>query len=119
MLYSGKDLGFTGILASRRMKILRNSSNDYELLLQAKQKSPKAVEDLLKKVVRIGLAADPQYRLQSKTVEAYFTNNVEDILTARRIVAGIATGADPGLALEGFSAQYSPNGAPDTIVRYD
>jgi len=119
MMYSGKDLGFTGILASRRMKLLRTSANDYDLYLLAKQKSAKAADDLLRKLVRIGGASDPAYRNQSKTVEAYFTNNVEDILAARRMAAGIAAGAEPAVTLEGFSSKYSPNGAPDTIVNYD
>jgi hypothetical protein len=119
MMYSGKDLGFCGILASRRMKILRTSANDYDLLALARRKSPEAVDDLVRKVVRIGGAADPQYRKLSKTVEAYFTNNVEDILSARRIAASILTGAEPGAALEGFSSRYAPNGAPDGIVGYD
>jgi hypothetical protein len=118
-IYSGKTLGFTGVLASRRIKILRNSSNDYEYLILAKQKSPKAVDELLKKVTRFALSPEPQYRLKSKAVEAYFTNSVEDILSARRIAAGIITGADPGVTLEGFSTRYSPNGAPDGIVGYD
>jgi hypothetical protein len=119
MMYSGKDLGFTGILASRRMKLLRTSANDYDLLLLAKQKSAKAADDLVRKAVRIGGASDPSYRNQSKTVEAYFTNNVEDILVLRRLAAGIAAGVEAGVALEGFSTRYSPNGAPDTIVNYD
>ncbi len=119
MFYSGKDLGFTGILASRRVKILRTSANDYELLVLAKQRLPKAVEDLIHQVVRIAAAADPQYRTQSKTIGAYFTNNVEDILSARRLAAGIASGSDAGVTLEGFSSRYSPNGAPEGIVGYD
>jgi hypothetical protein len=119
MFYSGKDLGFVGILASRRVKLLRTSANDYDYLVQARQKSPKAVDDLIRKVVRIAPSADPQYRKLSKTVGAYFTNNVEDILTARRIAAGILSGSDPGATLEGFSRRYSPNGAPDGIVGYD
>jgi len=119
MLYSGKGLGYDGILASRRMKILRNSANDYDYLVLAKRKAPQAVEELLKKVVRIAAAADPQYRTQSKAVEAYFTNNVEDILSARRIAAAIISGGEAGATLEGFSTRYSPNGAPDGIVGYD
>jgi len=119
MFYSGMDLGFAGILASRRVKLLRTSANDYEYLVQARQKSPNAVDALIRKVVRIGAAADPQYRTLSKTVGAYFTNNVEDILTARRLAAGILSGSDPGVTLEGFSSRYSPNGAPDGIVGYD
>jgi len=119
MLYSGKDLGFTGILASRRVKILRTSANDFDYLVLAKQKGPKEVEELIRKVVRIGAAADLQYRKLSKTIEPYFTNNVEDILTARRIAASIITGTDAGATLEGFSPLYTPNGAPDGIVGYD
>jgi|GEM_PF-2442642 len=119
MMYSGKDLGFTGILASRRMKLLRTSANDYDLWLLAKQKSPKAADELLRKVVRIGGSSDASYRDKTKTVEAYFTNNVEDLLAARRMAAGIAAGAEPAVTLEGFSTKYSPNGAPDTIVNYD
>ncbi len=119
MLYSGKGLGFDGILASRRAKVLRNTVNDYEYLLLARQKSAPAVDELLKKVVKIAPAADPKYRLQSKTIEAYFTNSVEDILGARRIAAALVAGAEAGITLEGFSTRYSPNGAADSIVGYD
>ena len=43
MFYRGTDLGFAGILASRRVKLLRTSANDYEYLVQARQKSSTAV----------------------------------------------------------------------------
>ena len=88
-------------------------------MLHGKRQFSGIAKELLKKVIRVALSADPQYRSQSKAVEAYFTNNVEDILRARRIAAGIVTGADPGLTLEGFRTRYSPNGAPDGIVGYD
>jgi hypothetical protein len=119
MLYSGKGLGFDGILASRRVKLLRTSVNDYEVLVLARQKASPAVEELLKKLVKTAPAADPKYRLESKTIETYFTNNVEDVLHARRAAAAIAAGGEAGTPLEGFSSRYSPNGAPDTIVGYD
>lgn len=119
MLYSAKGLGHDGILASRRIKILRNSANVYDYLVLARQKSAPAIDDLLKRLVKVGPAADPKYRAESKTIETYFTNNVEDILLARRAAAAIIAGKEAGATLEGFSSRYSPNGAADGIVGYD
>ncbi|HTL51904.1 MAG TPA: hypothetical protein VL860_04925, partial [Planctomycetota bacterium] len=76
-LYSGKDLGFYGALASRRVKLWRDAVNDYDLLLAARRKDPKALDSLFAQVLKVGPAADERYRVESKTIETYFTNNVE------------------------------------------
>ncbi|HTL51903.1 MAG TPA: hypothetical protein VL860_04920, partial [Planctomycetota bacterium] len=120
-LYAGTDLGFAGALGSRRIKLWRDAVNDYDLLLAAKRKDAKALDKLFSQVLMTGPASDPMYRTESKTIETYFTNNVEDVVKARSIAVRIATGAaataDP--ALEGFTKAYTASGAADTIVGYD
>ena len=56
-------------------------------------------------------SSDPRYRANSRTVETYVTNNVEDLLRARRLVSAIASGQRPALTdVEGFSPRYAPAG---------
>ncbi|MCZ7644223.1 MAG: hypothetical protein M5U26_02900 [Planctomycetota bacterium] len=119
ILYSGLELGFTGTLASRRVKIFRNSVNDYDYLVQGRKKDASAVEALLEKLIKIGPASNEKYRNDSNTISVYFTNNVEDFLQAKLSAAAIVTGKDYGAKLEGFSKAYSPNGAQDHITGYD
>jgi hypothetical protein len=59
--------------------------------------------------------------VQSKTIETYVTNNVEDLLRARRAAAALAAGQTPdsGLTLEGANGVYAPVGMPDTLVGFD
>ena len=120
-LYVAKGLGFGGVLASRRIKLWRDAVNDYDLLLLAGRSNPKGTAALIDRVTTTGPASDPQYRLQSKTIETYVTNNVEDLLRARRIAAALAAGQPPGpgLALEGPNSRYNPVGAADSITGFD
>jgi len=118
-LYDGRGLGFTGVLASRRVKLWRDAVNDYDLIGLARKADAAATTALLEKMTRPGLSSDPNYRLQSRTVETYVTNNVEDLLKARRLAAAIAAGEKPPTTLEGFSPRYNPAGSPDTIVGSD
>ena len=91
-LYNGRGLGFTGVLASRRVKLWRDAVNDYDLIALARKADAAATTALLEKVTRPGLSSDPSYRANSRTVETYVTNNVEDLLRARRLAAAIAAG---------------------------
>ena len=118
-LYDGRGLGFTGVLASRRVKLWRDAVNDYDLIALARQADSAATRELLDKVTRPGLSSDPSYRTNSQTVETYVTNNVEDLLRARRLAAAIASGQPPPATIEGFSSRYAPAGAPDTITGFD
>jgi hypothetical protein len=118
-MYNGRGLGFTGIVASRRVKLWRDAVNDYDLIALARQADADATGELLEKATRPGLSSDPSYRSNSQTVETYVTNNVEDLLRARRLAAAIASRQTPPAALEGFSSRYVPAGAPDTITGFD
>jgi hypothetical protein len=120
-LYIAKGVSFAGVLASRRIKLWRDAVNDYDLLVLASRSNPKGTAALIDRVTTTGQASDPQYRLQSKTIETYVTNNVEDLLRARRIAAALAAGQPPGpgLALEGSNRRYNPVGAADSIAGFD
>ena len=118
-LYNGRGLGFTGVLASRRVKLWRDAVNDYDLIALARKADAAATTALLEKVTRPGLSSDPSYRANSRTVETYVTNNVEDLLRARRLAAAIAAGEKPPTTLEGFSPRYAPAGSADTIAGFD
>jgi hypothetical protein len=76
---------------------------------------------LIDRVTAIGPASDPLYRAQSKTIETYVTNNVEDLLRARRVTAALALGQppDPALALEGANGLFAPVGRVDGITGFD
>jgi hypothetical protein len=119
--YNGKPLGFVGMLASRRVKLWRDAVNDYELLVLADRANPKATAALIGRVTRNGLSSVPAYRAKSKTVETFVTNNVEDLLRARRIAAALAAGQPPapGLTLEGSNTKYIPVGSADRIGGVD
>lgn len=119
--YSGKALGFSGVLASRRVKLWRDAVNDYDLLALASRRDPKSTATLIDRVTSIGPASDPQYRLQSNTIETYVTSNVEDLMRARRMAMALAAGQPPsaGLALEGPNSRYKPVGSADTITGFD
>jgi hypothetical protein len=114
-LYSGHALGFTGVLASRRVKLWRDAVNDYDLIALARQADAAATTALVDKMTRSGLSSNADYRANSRTVETYVTNNVEDLLRARRLAAAIATGEKPPTTLEGSSPRYTPAGGTDTI----
>jgi len=118
--YDARKLGFVGVLASRRVKLWRDAVNDYDLLVLASRRNPKGTAALIDRVTTTGPASDPQYRLQSKTIETYVTNNVEDLLRARRMAAALAAGQSPppGLALEGSNGRYKPLGSPDSITGF-
>ena len=118
-LYSGRGLGFTGALPSRRVKLWRDAVNDYDLIALARKADAAATTALVDKMTQAGLSSDPNYRIHSRTVETYVTNNVEDLLKARRLAAAIAAGEKPPTTLEGFSPRYNPTGSPDTIVGFD
>ena len=119
-LYNGLGLGFTGVLASRRVKLWRDAVNDYDLIALARKADAAATMALLDTVTRRGLSSDPSYRAKSRTIETYVTNNVEDLLRARRLASAIASGQTPlPMAVEGFSPRYVPAGTTDTIVGFD
>lgn len=118
-LYNGTPAGFKGVLCSRRLKLWRDSTNAYDYIMLARKKDQTAADALLAKVVKMGPATNEKYRRQSKSRGFWFTNNVEDVTRARCILAGIITGRDYGMKLEGWSESYTPCGAPDRIVGYD
>ena len=120
-LYVAKGLRFAGVLASRRIKLWRDAVNDYDLLVLASRSNPKGTAALIDRVTTTGPASDPKYRLRSKTIETYVTNNVEDLLRARRMAAALAAGQPPGpgLALEGSNSRYNPVGAADSVAGLD
>ena len=117
-LYSGRSLGFAGLLASRRVKLWRDAVNDYDLLVLASRSNPKGTAALIDRVTQTGPSSDPQYRSQSKTIETFVTSNVEDLLRARRLAAALAAGqpVPPGLALEGANARYNSVAAADSLT---
>ena len=119
--YSGKTLGFAGVLASRRVKLWRDAVNDYDLLALADRSNPKGTAALIGRVTSNGPSSDPDYRAKSKSVETFVTNNVEDLLRARRIAAALAAGQPPtpGVTLEGSSSRYTPVGTADRITGID
>ena len=119
-LYSGRELGFDGALASHRLKLWRRGVNDYDYLLQASRKQSAKTKTLLKKMVKAGPATNPKYREQSNSKGFWINNNVEDMQRARLLLAELITGKDYGAApLQGFSQGYTPCGAADQIVGYD
>jgi hypothetical protein len=85
----------------------------------ARKADAAATTALLDKMTRPGLSSDPNYRLQSRTVETYVTNNVEDLLKARRLAAAIAAGVKPPTTLEGIQPPLQSGWQPDTIVGSD
>jgi hypothetical protein len=120
-LYVAKGLSFVGVLASRRIKLWRDAVNDYDLLVLASRSNPKGTAALIDRVTMTGPASDPQYRVRSKTIETYVTNNVEDLLRARRIAAALAGGQTPGpgLALEGSTSRYNAVATPNSAAGLD
>ena len=121
VLYNGKtSLGYDGALASRRLKLWRDSVNTYDYIEAARKKNPAAVEALLDKMVRVGLSSDKDYRTKSKSRGYWASNNVEDYTTFKLKLAELATGTKLGAGeLGGFSDTFTPNGVADAIVGYD
>ena len=121
VLYNGRSsLGFDGALASRRLKLWRDSVNLYDYIVSARAKDAKATDALLAKMVRVGLSSDDKYRVQCKTRGFWLSNNVEDYGTFKLKLAEIATGTKLGAGeLAGFSDKFTPCGSPDRIVGYD
>lgn len=121
VLYNGKSsLGFDGALASRRLKLWRDSVNLFEYIAAAQQKDAAAVNELLMKMVRVGPSADPQYRQQSRSRGFWINNNVEDYAVFKLKLAEIVTGTKLGAGeLHGFSEAFTPCGSIDRIVGYD
>lgn len=121
VLYNGRSsLGFDGALASRRLKLWRDSVNLFDHIAAARRKDAAAVDALLARMVRVGPSADQQYREQSRSRGYWVNNNVEDYAVFKLKLAEIATGANLGAGeLRGFSAAFTPCGAADRIVGYD
>ena len=121
ILYNGKSsLGFDGALASRRLKLWRDSVNTYDYIVAARKKNPAATDALVAKMVRLGFSSDEKYRTDSKSRGYWLSNNVEDYKTFRMKLAEIATGAKLGAGeLTGFSDTFTPCGSADKIVGYD
>ncbi len=121
VLYNGKSsLGFDGALASRRLKLWRDSVNLFEYIAAARQKDAPAVEALLEKMVRVGPSSNPEYRRQSNSRGYWVNNNVEDYAVFKRKLAEIATATKLGAGdLQGFSDAFTPCGSADRIVGYD
>ncbi|MBN1810056.1 MAG: hypothetical protein JW909_13395 [Planctomycetes bacterium] len=119
VLYNGKGLGFKGVLASRRLKLWRDSVNDYEYLAMARKKNRQATEKLLSQMVRMGPATDREYRGKSDSRGFWFTNNVEDVARARMILNDIIKGTKSDTKLEGWGKEYAPCGEVDMITGYD
>jgi hypothetical protein len=117
-LYTAKGLRFPGVLASRRVKLWRDAVNDYDLLVLAARSNAKGTAALVDRMTTTGPSSDPQYRRRSKTIETYITNNVEDLLRARRLAAALAAGRPPdaGLALEGSNRRYKAVGSSDSLT---
>jgi hypothetical protein len=121
VLYNGKSsLGFDGALASRRLKLWRDSVNLFDYITAARQRDGAAVDALLMKMVRVGPSADEQYREQSRSRGYWVNNNVEDYAVFKLKLAEIATGTKITTGdFEGFSDAFRPCGSADRIVRYD
>jgi hypothetical protein len=121
VLYNGKSsLGFEGALASRRLKLWRDSVNLFDYIAIARQKDAAAVDSLLKQMVRMGPSADPEYRRQSGSRGYWISNNVEDYALFKRKLAEIVAGTTKtDEDLQGFSDAFTPCGSPDRIVGYD
>ena len=121
VLYNGKtSLGYEGALASRRLKLWRDSVNTYDYIVAARKKNPAAADALLDKMVRVGLSGDKDYRNQSKSRGYWVSNNVEDYTTFKLKLAEIATGVKLGAGeLGGFSDRFTACGSADKIVGYD
>ncbi len=121
VLYNGKSsLGYDGALASRRLKLWRDSVNTYDYIVAARQKNPAAVEALLDQMVRLGLSADKDYRTKSKSRGYAVSNNVEDYSTFKLKLAEIATGKKLGAGeLAGFSDKFTGSGSADKITGFD
>jgi hypothetical protein len=121
VLYNGRaSLGFDGALASRRLKLWRDSVNLYDYIAAARARDAAAADKLLARMVRVGLSADKQYREQSKSRGYWVSNNVEDYATLKLKLAEIATGAKLGAGeLAGFSDRFTACGSADKIVGYD
>ena len=120
-LYNGKSsLGFDGALASRRLKLWRDSVNTYDYIVAARKKDSAAVDALLAKMVRVGFSSSDKYRTDSKSRGYWLNNNVEDYTTFRMKLAEIATGSKLGAGeIAGFSDAFTPCGSADKIVGYD
>ena len=76
------------------MKLWRDAVNDYDLIALARKANAAATTALLDKMTRPGLSSDPSYRANSRTVETYVTNNVEDLLRATAAGRGHRGGAE-------------------------
>ncbi|MFQ5583730.1 MAG: hypothetical protein ACE5GL_04780 [Calditrichia bacterium] len=118
--YNGMSMGFSGALPSHRLKLWRNSVNDYDYILLARGKDEQGVKDILNKMVKIGPTPSRKYRKKTNPMHFWFNNNVEDILRARLKLVEIITGQKiTAEEIEGFSDDYTPCGSEDRIVGYD
>ena len=119
-LYTGREIGYQGVLASHRIKLWRRSVNDYDYLLQAQKTDPGRTDSILAEMIRSGPSANTKYRAKSNSKGIWFNNNVEDAQCARLLLAEIITGKDYGAgSISGFSDWFAPCGAADQIVGYD
>jgi hypothetical protein len=118
--YSGSSMGFEGALPSHRLKQWRNAVNDFDYIMAAMKVNGAAATKIVEQMTKIGPSAAQKYRERSNARGFWFTNNVEDIVRAKLLLAGIITGEEfPEMEIEGFSQKFSPCGSEDQIVGYD
>lgn len=118
--YSGSSMGFEGALPSHRLKLWRNAVNDFDYIMAAMQVDKAATTSIIKQMTKIGPSPNLEYRERSNPRAFWFTNNVEDIVRAKRKLAAIITGTDlPEIEIAGFSEKFNPCGSEDRIVGYD
>lgn len=120
VIYDGNKINIPAALPSRRLKMWRNSVNEYEYLLMAAKKNPDLTEQILNKMVSTGYSPDEKYRNRSRARAFRYNNNVEDVLKARMLLAAIITGSRNNLPeLQGPSHLFRSTEFSDAIINYD
>ncbi|MCW8129137.1 MAG: hypothetical protein KIS92_02025 [Planctomycetota bacterium] len=114
-VYSGATMGFSGALPSHRLKLWRNSVNDYEYILLARAKNAEAADAVVKKMTSIGQSGgDAPFR------EFHFTNNPEDLTAAKVKLAEIVAGpVNKEIEIQGPSKDYTGGPSEDQITNFD
>ena len=116
VFYSGKSVDFKGALCPKRLKLWRDAVNDFEYVIIAKAKNPLETKAIVEKVTFIVPAGGKS----TKTMSLAHSNNPEDYLSARLLLAEIATGKKiEGVSIQGYSKDFSNATVGDQVVGFD
>lgn len=117
LLYDGTKVGFDGALAGRRVKLWRDSINDFDYVAQARAKDPLATRAVIERMTFVAALGGENH---AKVASIASNNNPESYLAARRALADIIAGRKvDAQAIPGRSKDFMPASENDKITNYD